>query len=100
VKGSIYNPNDKGVKNVVIRYYIWKKFMGKDGYGLIIKVTGGLETARIKYLPPKQTVDFTTGEVVPEIELTSGSRTKVLASVQRYVKPDPIEAEISAEWER
>lgn len=85
VKGSIYNPNDRGVKDVVIRYYIWKKFMGQDGRGLLIKRTGGLETARIKYLPPKQIVDFTTDDS---------------AGVQLDVKPDPISAEITAEWDQ
>src|ERR1700677_410303 len=52
VKGSVYNPNSKAVKNVVIRYYVWKKFMGHDDInrGSIVKQTGGLCTATIKYL--------------------------------------------------
>ena len=37
VKGAIYNPNSMAVKNVVIKYYVWKKWMGQDGYGLRIK---------------------------------------------------------------
>jgi hypothetical protein len=56
VKGSIYNPNAKAVKNVVIKYYIWKKFIGHDDRGSIVKQGGGLVLAKINYLPPKQTV--------------------------------------------
>ena len=85
VKGSIYNPNNEAVKNVVIRYYIWKKWMGKDDpqnqYGSIIRETGGLVSATIKYLPPKQIVEFTA----------SGS------AFRRKELPDPINAEITAE---
>ena len=84
VKGSIYNPNSRAVKNVVIKYQIWKKFIGKDGHGSLIKADGGLETALIKYMPPKQTVDFTTDDN---------------ASIQLDAKPDPISAEIAAEWD-
>jgi len=87
VKGSIYNPNSDAVKNVVIRYYIWKKWMGKEG-NASMTVTGGLVTATIKYLPPKQTVDFTaTSRNAPVMTPASG---KV---------PDPISAEITAEWD-
>jgi len=85
VKGSIYNPNDEGVKNVVISYRIWKKLAGKDGYGSLIKETGGLVTASIKYLPPKQTVDFTA--------------TSHNAPLQIGLTPDPISAEVTAEWD-
>jgi hypothetical protein len=88
VKGSIYNPNDNGVKNVVIKYLIWKKWMGKDGHGLAIKETGGMVSARIKYLPPKQTIDFTaTSRYAPVMTRESG------------LLPDPISAEITADWE-
>lgn len=89
VKGSVYNPNSDGVKNVVIRYYIWKKWMGQDGHGSAIKETGGLVSAMIKYLPPKQSVDFTaTSHNAPVMTRESGS------------VPDPIEAEITADWDR
>jgi hypothetical protein len=88
VKGSIYNPNDEGVKNVVIRYYIWKKWMGKDGHGLGIKKLGGLVSATIKYLPPKQTVEF-----------TAVSRYAPVMTRESGLLPDPINAEITAEWE-
>ncbi|HEY1938415.1 MAG TPA: hypothetical protein VGJ33_10820 [Candidatus Angelobacter sp.] len=53
VKGSIYNPNAKAVKNVIIRYYVWKKFFGHDDRGSIVKQGGGVVIARINYLPPK-----------------------------------------------
>jgi len=90
VKGTIYNPHDKPVKNVVINYYIWKKYMGKpSNMGSRIRETGGLVTANIKFIPPKQSVDFTAtgccaGVMVPE----SG------------IVPDPISAEITAEWDQ
>lgn len=87
VKGAIYNPNNRGVKNVVIKYYIWKKFMGQDNVkrGSLVKETGGLTTAKINYLPPKQTVEFTTSD----------------SSAVKYVdiKPDALSAEITAEWD-
>jgi hypothetical protein len=87
VKGSVYNPNSDGVKNIVIRYYIWKKWMGKEG-NASMTVTGGLVTATIKYIPPKQTVDFTaTSRNAPVMTPASG---KV---------PDPISAEITADWD-
>jgi hypothetical protein len=87
VQGAIYNPNNRGVKNVVIKYYIWKKFMGQDDAkrGSLVKRTGGLTMAKINYLPPKQTVEFTTSD---------SSAVKYLD-----VKPDPLSAEITAEWD-
>jgi hypothetical protein len=87
VKGSIYNPNASAVKNVVIRYYVWKKFMGHDDVnrGSIVKQTGGLCEAKIKYLPPKQTVEFATD---------------ANAQIYNDVTPDPLEASISAEWDQ
>jgi hypothetical protein len=87
VKGSVYNPNEKGLNNVVIKYYIWKKWMGKDGHGSRIKDTGGLVTAEIKYLPPKQTVDF----------VTNGEDN---APVMIHDVPDPLEAEISGQLDQ
>jgi hypothetical protein len=89
VSGSIYNPNSEGVSNVVIRYYIWKKWMGKDGHGSVIKETGGLVSGTIKYLPPKQTVDF-----------TAASRNAPVMTPESGLLPDPISAEITAEWDR
>lgn len=98
VKGSVYNPSDRGVKNVVIRYYIWKKYMGDaaptvspyDGTKLPIswKQTGGLVAATIKYLPPKQTVDF----------IAKGEDAHVMTKESQLV-PEPINAEITAEWD-
>lgn len=85
VKGSIYNPNAKAVKNVVIRYYIWKKFIGHDDRGSVVKQGGGLVVAKINYLPPKQTVEFTTDSGAP---------------VYVDVEPDPLKAEITAEWDQ
>ena len=86
VKGSIYNPNSNGVKNVVIRYYIWKKWMGKDGHGSAVKETGGLVSATIKYLPPKQTTDF-----------MATSRDAPVMSQKSGLVPDPSSAEVTAE---
>jgi hypothetical protein len=88
VKGSIYNPNSNGVKNVVIHYYIWKKWMGKDGHGSAIKETGGLVSATIKYLPPKQTIDF-----------MATSRDAPVMSQKSGLVPDPSSAEVTAEWD-
>jgi len=88
VKGSVYNPNDTGVKNVVIRYYIRKKWMGQEGHGSLAKETGGLVSATIKYLPPKQTVDF-----------SATSRNAGVRSQASGVIPDPISAEITADWD-
>jgi hypothetical protein len=85
VKGSIYNPNTKAVKNVVIKFYIWKKFIGHDDRGSVVSQGGGLVLAKINYLPPKQTVDFTTDNGAP-------------AYVD--VEPDPLKAEISADWDQ
>jgi hypothetical protein len=87
VKGSIYNPNANGVKNVVIRYYIWKKFIGHADRGSIVEKGGGLVIARIKYLPPKQTVEFATA-------------TDDSAPVYTNAEPDPLNAEINAEWDQ
>ncbi len=81
VEGSIYNPNNDGVKNVVIKYYIWKKWMGEDGHGSIIKETGGRVSATIKYLPPKQTVDF-----------TASSHNAPVMTLESGLLPDPISA--------
>jgi hypothetical protein len=88
VKGSIYNPNAEGVKNVIIHYRIWKKWMGTDAHGSLIKETGGLVTATIKYLPPKTIVEYVAkSHLAPVMSEASG------------LEPDPIDAEISAEWD-
>jgi hypothetical protein len=87
VKGSIYNPSENGMKNVTVSYHIWKKWMGKDGHGSRIKETGGLVTAEIKYLPPKQTVNFVA---------TGGDNAPVMVNDV----PDPLNAEITAEWDQ
>jgi hypothetical protein len=99
VKGSIYNPNNDGAKNVVISYYIWKKYMGegapsvnpRTGSKLPVmwRSNGGVVTATINYLPPKQTVDFVA---------TSGNAG--VMTPESGLVPDPISAEISAEWDR
>jgi hypothetical protein len=88
VKGSIYNPNDVGVKNAVISYRVWKEFMGKDDAkrGRAVKETGGLVVARIKYIPPKQTVEFLADE---------GD-----APVYVDIEPKPVDVEeVTADWE-
>jgi|SRR5271165_3353052 len=87
VKGGVYNPNTRAVKNVTIRYYIWKQFVGHDDIrrGSVVKETGGLVTAIIRYLPPKQTVEFTTDDSAP---------------VYRDITPDLLEAQITADWDQ
>ena len=99
VKGSIYNPNNDGVKNVVISYYVWKKYIGdaapkvnpRDGTKLptVWRTNGGLVSATIMYLPPKQTVDF----------IARGDDAFVMTPESGLV-PDPISAEITADWDR
>ena len=89
VRGVIYNPYDRPVKNVVIKYYIWKKWMGREDHGFVVKEHGGLVTSTIKYLPPKQSVEFTA----------SGDHTAPVMTPESGVLPDPIDAEISAEWD-
>ena len=88
MKGTIYNPNARAVKNVIVRYYIWKKWMGKEGYGFVIKATGGLVVATIKYIPPKQSVEFTA----------TGDDNAPVRTVESGPRPEPIDAEIVAEW--
>lgn len=90
VKGTVYNPNDKPVKNVVIKYYIWKKWMGQDGHGSAIKETGGLVSSTIKFLPPKQSVEF-----------TAESRNAPIMTRESGLLPAPLgDAELSAEWDQ
>jgi hypothetical protein len=88
VKGVVYNPHERPVKNVVIKYRVWKKLMGRDGNGSVIKETGGLVTATIKFIPPKQSVDFTASD-----------RTAPIMAKESGLYPDPLVAEISAEWD-
>jgi hypothetical protein len=64
--------------------------MGRDGHGLVIKETGGLVTANIKYIPPKQSVEFTA----------SGDNTAPVMSPESGLLPDPLDAKISAEWDK
>jgi hypothetical protein len=90
VNGTVHNPSDKPVKNVVIKYYVWKKWMGKDGHGTNIRDTGGLVSANIKYIPPKESVDFTA---------TGGDNAPAMAP-ESGLMPDPIDAEITAEWDK
>ena len=86
VKGSIYNPHPQPVRNVVIRYYVWKKFLGREGFGSFIKDTGGMVQATIRYVPPRTSVDFLAG----------GGK----APIQLNVLPDPLgPPDIAAEWD-
>jgi len=145
VKGTVYNPHDKAVKNVVIKYYVWKKLMSaadskrnqedaeaakasvkaqtaavdeqvatlkatptadtaaeveKDRQIVALRKkilevmatapkpsqTGGLVTANLKYIPPKQSVEFTA--------------TGCCADVMTPDMPEPLSAEITAEWDQ
>jgi len=89
VRGVVYNPNTKAVKNVAIRYYIWKKWMGQKDQGIVIRDTGGLVRAVINYMPPKSSVEFVA---------TGGDNAPVM-SVQSGLLPDELQAEISAQWD-
>lgn len=89
VTGTIHNPNERAAKNIVVTYRIWKKWMGMDGHGLAIKQTGGAVRTSIKYLPPKQPVDF-----------TATSMNAPIMAPENRLFPDPIQAEITAEWEK
>ena len=90
VKGVVYNPNSRPVKNVVIKYYIWKKWMGQEGHGTMIRDTGGLVQSTLRFIPPKQSVDFTA----------IGGNTAPVMTVESGLLPDPLSAEIAAEWDR
>jgi hypothetical protein len=87
VKGSIYNPNNDAVKNVVITYRVWKSLMGQEGHNSNIKDSGAPVSATIKYLPPKVIVEFDCSGTAPAMTAASG------------LVPDAINAEITAEWE-
>lgn len=89
VKGTVYNPNDRPVKNVTISYYIWKKFKGNASYGLILKSSGGLVTASIKYIPPKSSVEF-----------IADSDDALVFTPESGVRPDPLNPIITAEWDK
>jgi hypothetical protein len=80
VIGKIYNSSDKALVNVSIVYNIWKKYYPN---GSLVKGTDGQVSARIKYLPPNLMVDF----------VATGNAPLISSS-----KPEPIEAEIMAEF--
>ena len=80
VIGKVYNSSDKALVNVSIVYNIWKKNYPN---GSLVKGTDGQVSAHIKYLPPKQMVDF----------VATGNAPVITSS-----EPEPIEAEIAAEF--
>jgi hypothetical protein len=80
VIGKIYNSSDKALVNVSIVYNIWKKNYPN---GSLVKGTDGQVSTHIKYLPPKQMVDF----------VATGNAPLISSS-----EPDPIQAEIMAEF--
>lgn len=90
VKGIVHNPHSTPVKNVVIGYYIWKKWMGQEGHGTVIRDTGGLVQSMIRYIPPKQSVEF----------VATGGRNAPVMTVQSGLMPDSLNAEITAEWDK
>jgi len=51
---------------------------------------GGLVESTIKFIPPKQSVEFTT----------AGNGNAPAMTVESGVVPDPLDAKISAEWDR
>ena len=79
VIGKVYNSSDKALVNVSIVYNIWKKYYPN---GSLVKGKDGQVSAHIKYLPPKQMVDF----------VATGNAPLVSSS-----EPEPIAAEIMAE---
>jgi hypothetical protein len=83
VRGSVFNPTDRAMKNVIIKYYLFKSHMGKPNEGLLVQATGGLVEARVRYLPPHLPVEF----VAYSENAPTGGRT-----------PE-VEPEITAEWE-
>jgi hypothetical protein len=80
VVGKVYNSSDKALVNVYIVYNIWKKYYPN---GSLVKLTDGQVSARIKYLPPRQMVDFVAAGNAP-----------LFSSAE----PQPIQAEITAEF--
>jgi hypothetical protein len=80
VIGKVYNSSDKALVNVSIVYNIWKKYYPN---GSLVKGADGQVAAHIKYLPPRQMVDF----------VATGNAPLISSS-----EPDPIQAEIMAEF--
>lgn len=80
VIGKIYNSSDNALVNVSIVYNIWKKNYPN---GSLVKGADGQVSAHIKYLPPKQMVDF----------VATGNAPVITSS-----EPEPIQAEIAAEF--
>jgi hypothetical protein len=71
------------MKNVAIKYYLFKSYKGDPKAGLLVQTTGGLVEAQLRYLPPKTPIQFTAfSENAP-----TGGR-----------KPE-LEPEITAEWD-
>ena len=62
VVGKVYNSGDKALANVVIVYQVWKKYYPN---GFQLSGTKGQVMAHIKYLPPKQTIDFEATGTAP-----------------------------------
>jgi hypothetical protein len=87
IEGVAYNPNAKAVKNVVITYRVWKKWLGQEGHGNAVKEKGGLLSATVKAIPPKQSTEF---------KATGGNNAPVIEGQT----PEKLEAEISAEWSK
>ena len=80
VIGKVYNSSDKALVNVSIVYNIWKRNYPN---GSLVKGTDGQVAAHIKYLPPKQMVEF----------VATGNAPLISSS-----EPEPIQAEIMAEF--
>ncbi len=80
VIGKIYNSSDNALVNVSIVYNIWKKNYPN---GSLVKGADGQVSAHIKYLPPKQMVDF----------VATGNAPVITSS-----EPRPSRSEIAAEF--
>jgi hypothetical protein len=57
VRGQIYNPREKAARDVLITYKLWVVRFGENKK--IIEDHKGTAGARIRYIPPGGTVDFT-----------------------------------------
>jgi len=83
IRGTVFNPSDRAMRNIVIKYYLYKSHVGKPNEGILVHDTGGLVEARVAYLPPKTPIDF----IAYSENAPTGGRTLVIT------------AEITADWD-
>lgn len=88
VVGEIINPTETAATDVTIRYEVWAKLKGSPRAGSVVRESGGLAVAKIKYIAPGQTVSFVA---------VGRDRIPVMTKESGLV-PDPLKAEITATW--